>query len=122
MLVVNTIELSDAMRRLKLYAEIGSVPIVTISNTENSQELKLTCGDTLTGKDGEEIISIINPAGIIINRSMKNDDVIKALSVVEAAEVKLFLDNGKTGPTSIVPSVHTDDEDIFNFLLGSCNV
>ncbi len=119
MLVVNTMELSDAMKRLRLYVEEGSVPIITISNTENSQELKLTSADNLTHKDGEEIISIINPSEVIINRSMKNDDIIKVLSVVDAAEVKLFLDSGKKGPTSIVPVVNTDDEDIFNFLIGS---
>lgn len=117
-MTINTVEFLDTLKRLRLYTSIGAEPCVKISN-DNTQELKLISVDDLSGKDGEEIISIINPQGVKIDKVLANDSVIQVLSGIEAAEINFYFVQGRSGASFIIPKVNTSEEDIFNFLISS---
>lgn len=116
-LVINTLELKDAFRRLRLYTDEGSIPSATISNSENAQEIVMTSADNLTGKDGEERISIVNPQGFIIDKCITNDYMIKVLNQTDAAEV--IVNFSQEGAVYVTPKVDNPDQDIFKFVVVS---
>lgn len=117
---VNTLEFKDAIRRLSLYSSIGEEPIVHVSNTHNSQELRLTSNDNTTGKDGEELISINNPTNVILDKSYNNETIVKLLSEIDDNETNIFFLSGDSAqPSFMIPKVNTEEENIYSFLIAS---
>lgn len=115
---VNTIELMDAVKRLKLYYEDGKASIFSIQEENNS--MKLMSADKMTEKDGEEIITIIDLEGAIkLYKGFKNDQVIMILQNIDAPEVDIYysMTENKNIPTFIIPRVQTEQEKIFSFLV-----
>ena len=116
---VNTLEFKDAIRRLALYSSIGEEPIVHVSNTHNKQELRLTSNDNTTGKDGEELISIINPSEVVLDKSFNNETIVKLLSEIDNNETNIFFLSDVAQPSFMIPKVNTEEENIYSFLISS---
>lgn len=120
MIAVNTIEFKNAVKRLSLYTTIGMEPMIHISNDANSQELVLASADNLTGKDGEEIISIINPESQKITKKYHGPSVVQLLGEIEAAETIIYFNNEDYHvPSFMIPKVNNDEENIYSFLIAS---
>ena len=117
-ITLNKIEFMDAIKRLKLYATPGEAP--RFSMVEDGLHLKMTSADTMTEKDGEELISITE-AEIkdAINKTFKNDQMLQILSNIESHEINVYYaqSDNKNIPCFIIPKVHNDEEDIFSFLV-----
>lgn len=119
-LVINTLEFSDAIKRLNLYTFDGTAPIVVIkTNPENLQELILTAQDDLTNKDGEEIMTVINVTGKQIHKAYNSEYLLKALGSIEENEFVFFYNEDHTKPSFMEPKVATETESAFNFLVSA---
>lgn len=119
-IVINTIELSDAIKRLNLYTFDGTAPIVVIkTNPDNVNELILTAQDDLTNKDGEEIMTIVNVTKKHIHKAYNADYLLKVLSSVEDNECIFFYNEDHTKPSFVEPKVATETESAYNFLVSA---
>lgn len=116
-IVMNTIELQAAVKRLKLYASDAETKQVLFS-CDGGNELMLTSADTLTKKDGEEFLTVENKTNTPINKYFGNDHLIQVTSSMEANEFILYFSNEKNRPSFIVPKVNTEEENIFCFLIA----
>jgi DNA polymerase III sliding clamp (beta) subunit (PCNA family) len=114
---VNTLELRDAVKRLKFYAEIGQQPRVHL--TMEGDELKLESADTMTGKFGEEYLSAINPESINLDKVYASEHLIDVLSIVETNDIMLYVSEDRGVPSFIIPLVENKEQDIFSFLIGN---
>lgn len=113
--ILNTIELLDAVKRLKLYANDDDVPKVrfeVISDTE----IQLVSENVNYGRGGQEIITYEGHSDNKLTKSYNIDNIIKILSIVESNEVRFIFEENKNRPSFIVPVVVTDEEDIYSFL------
>lgn len=122
-LTINTLELMGAIKRLALYYPKGLDPKVRISNALNPQELHLFSEDANTDRDGTEIVSVNNPAGLVIEKTYDSKSAIKLLSAIDTGEVELHFIPGAVrspeGNSFIVPRVSTQEENIYSFLLAT---
>lgn len=121
--VINTLEFRDAVKRLKMYTEAGMSPKF-VMQLEND-ELILTAQDTLTGRNGEERISLTEPSKNIIHKGYSNDDFLQILSLVESNDFIFHFEstNATRGnPSFVIPKVNTKEEDIFSFLIANQSV
>lgn len=117
MYIINTLEVNAATKRLKLYASDADTKQVLFS-CDGGGELILTSADTLTKKDGEEIISIDNNTKTPIAKLLSHDHLIQVLSSIESNEFILYYSTVKNNPSFIVPKVNTEEENIFCFLIA----
>lgn len=118
--LVNTMEFLGAMKRLKLYTETGKRAVTNVAMNAQ-EELRLVAGDNLTNKDGEELLTIINPDNYILNKNFANDSMIQILNSIEENEFYFHFSTEKHIPSFIVPKVNTEQEKIFSFLIASIN-
>lgn len=114
-IVINTLEFMYALKRLKLYAN-KEAPTFTIDNKLNSQEIYLQSEDVNRGRSSEEALSITNGQEVTISTAYNIKQMTDILSSTDAAEVRLLFDN--TRVSFVQPIVNTDEEDVFNFLVG----
>lgn len=114
--LVNTLEFRDAVKRLKIYTEPGMAPKVIVEN-ENG-ELKLTARDTLSGREGEEFISLTEPMTHPIQKAYANDHFLQILQLVESNDFTFHFSDGRE-PSFVVPKVANAEEDIFAFLIAN---
>lgn len=117
MYIINTIEANAATKRLKLYASDADTKQVLFS-CDGSNDLILTSADTLTKKDGEEIITIDNNTKTPITKYLGHDHLIQVLSSVDSNEFILYYSTVKNHPSFIIPKVNTEEENIFSFLIA----
>ena len=122
MIGINTLELNDATKRLKLSAMEGVEPIIAISNAANPHEFILTCSDALTGKDGEEIMTVVNPTGLAFAKNFSGNTLTKVLSSIDQSEIDFYFSDQNNVPSFIIPKVTNEEQDIFMFLVSSCIV
>jgi len=116
-IILNTLEFRDAVKRLALYSTVGVEPSFGI-NCQGS-ELRLISEDTLSGKDGEEFISLFEEKeNIPLHKHFKSDYFIQVLSAIESNEFILHFDENTNVPVFIIPKVETQEEDIFSFLIS----
>lgn len=116
--VINTAELLDAVKRLKLYSGESETPSVTFSVISES-ELELTSQDLNFGKSGQEGISFKNVGAPEIKKTLSADFLTKILSIVDTNEVRLHFEEANNKPLFIIPNTATNEENIYSFLLVS---
>jgi DNA polymerase III sliding clamp (beta) subunit (PCNA family) len=106
-IIINTAEFMDAVKRLKLYSstlEAGK-KIRLISNAENKNEIIITASDSLTGKEGEELMSVENTTGRNIDKIISANQILKILSNVEETDFNLYFADEFNIPCYIEPKV-----------------
>lgn len=114
---VNTLELLDAVKRLKLYShETSAYRVLIETNPDNLNEFILTAIDDLTNKAGEEIVAIENLTGTTFRKAFSADMTIKVLSTIETNEVIYKYSEIPTEPSFIDPVVTSKEEEFFSFL------
>lgn len=115
---INTAELLDAVKRLKLYSgesEFAAITFGVISDTE----LELMSQDLNFGRSGQEGISFKNNGAPEIKKSISADFLIKILAIVDTSEVNLYFEEANNKPLFIIPNTSSDEENIYSFLLVS---
>lgn len=117
---VNTIEFSDAIRRLKLYSETGIAPQFNVEVGE--VEAVLTSADKMTGRDGEDIISISENKCHGLKKIFNSDQVLQILSSIDTDNTLVMMSEQSNMPTFFKPKVFTKEEDMFDFLVASINL
>jgi len=115
--IINAIECNSAVKRLQLYASDSDVKQVFFSCGEDNN-LILTSSDTLTKKDGEEIITMENITKTPITKYFAHNHLIKVLNSMESIEFVLHYSSEKNRPSFIIPKVNTEEENIFCFLIA----
>jgi DNA polymerase III sliding clamp (beta) subunit (PCNA family) len=119
-LVVNTLEMMDAIKRLNLYTFDDTAPIVVMkTNPDNINELILTAQDDLTNKDGEEMMTVVNATGKQIHKAYNADYLLKVLSSIDENEFVFFYNEDHTKPSFMEPKIATESESAFNFLVSA---
>jgi DNA polymerase-3 subunit beta len=113
---INTVELMNAMKRLKLYAPSEGKPSVKFS-VESDGEITLFSKDINYNKDGSESVSFTGTADKHIDKSFNIDNILDILTVVESNEVNFFFNDSKSHPSFFVPKVESEEENIYSFLL-----
>ena len=116
-IVINTVEFTDAVKRLRLYAESGEKPSFKIES--RGHELVLSSTDSLLSKDGEDVIDPISYTEKPINRNFFSDQIIQIMTNVDSDEFEFFHTDKNNYPCFIIPKVATDEENIFSFLIAS---
>lgn len=115
--VLNTLEFKDAVKRLKLYALPGTSAMVEMILQDG--ELHMTSRDPMTGRYGEESMSIINPEGLLIDKAYANDHLLSVLGHVDSNEIFFFFDEARQIPSFIVPKVENEKLDVYSFLIAN---
>lgn len=115
----NTIELCDAIKRLKLYSEPGIPPEFDIE--VNEVDTRLTSLDKMTDRDGEEFVSIMNSNTLGIKKTFNSNFMIQILNSIESNDVVVNLSSEPNRPSFIYPKVSTKEEEMFCFLITSIN-
>lgn len=113
---INTVELMNAMKRLKLYAPSEGKPSVKFS-VETEGELTLFSKDINYNKDGSEGVSIMGTVEKHIDKSFNIDNIIDVLTIVESTEVNFHFNDNKNNPSFFVPKVESEEENIYSFLI-----
>lgn len=112
--IVNTGEFSDALKRLKLYTL--EVPRIEMRiNSSNKGELVVSATDDLTGKNGEETMTLANVTDKELKKSFNADFMLKALKEIEENTFNLHYDDKELVPARMYPvSTNTDFSFAFN--------
>ena len=120
-ILINTLEFLDAVKRLKPYApESADAPVVVIkTNPDNLNELIITATDTLTNKEGEEIMTCENETGMLIDKCFSADHVITILSEIEQDNFYLMYSDDNKRPSFMEAKVNSEQEKVFNFLISN---
>lgn len=117
--ICNTLEIKDALRRLRLSC-INDIPVVRMqSNPDNLNEILLTSGDDLTNKSGEEIVTVNNVSGLSIDKGFNIDQLLKILGSFDENEFSFFYNENHKKPSMIEPLLPTARENMFSFLVSS---
>lgn len=112
-IIVNTSELSDALNRLKLYKL--EVPRIEMRINENKGELVVSVTDDLTGRNGEETMTLANVTEKELKKSFNADFMLKALKEIEDNTFNLYYDEKELVPARIYPvSTNVDCSFAFN--------
>ncbi len=113
----NTLEMLDAIKRLKLYShETSGYRVLIETNPDNLNEFMLTAIDDLTNKSGQEFVTIENITGKPFRKAFSADMTIKILSVIETNEFLYKYSDRATDPSFIDPVVTSKEEEFFSFL------
>lgn len=113
---MSTVELTDAVHRLRLYCPTGEVPLFDIENQLNPMEVSLTSFDTVGCKSGFETILVNNPDGHTINKTLNNDFMLTILREVEHPEVSIMFDDSNL--IFVLPKVDNPEEDMYSFMIA----
>ncbi|HHT9135861.1 MAG TPA: hypothetical protein ACFYEK_01310 [Candidatus Wunengus sp. YC60] len=115
-MVINNLELRDAVSRLKLYCSpLDKAKRVTIkTNPENMDELILNSIDNDFGREGEEIMTVKNNAGKAIDKCFSVDYLLRILHCIEATDIQFFWHESDKVACFINP---IDEEQNFQFML-----
>lgn len=118
--VINSLEFKDAFLRLKMYTSMmdSSNRIIVKTNADNINELILTSVDTLTGKDGEERMTIINNAGKHFTKGFTAPSMLNILNCIESNEFLFYFHESPKVAVFITPKVD-EGENNFDFLIGT---
>lgn len=118
---VNAIEFKDAIKRLKIYNTTGMTPSFRIEVGE--VDARMTYVDNLTGRDGEEFISINNNANSVgMDKTFNSDFFLQILNSVETNDLVIKLSDSTNKPCLVYPKVNTEEENMFSFLISSMTV
>lgn len=119
-MIINTLELADALKRLKLFSsEAMSYRFEMQTNPENSQEIVLTAHDEMTGRDGMEVLSVNNVTLDSINKAFSAEMQLKILSIIDTNEFVFYHTEKHNIPCIIEPKVNSDMEKFFSFCTTS---
>lgn len=114
---INTVELLNAMKRLKLYAPSEGKPSVKFS-VEQEGEITLFSKDINYNKDGSEGVSFTsNNVQKHIDKSYNIDNIVDVLTTVESTEVYFYFNESRSQPSFFVPKVESEEKNIYSFLL-----
>lgn len=116
-MILNTLEFKDAVKRLGLYTSAIDTSVTLTTNPENIDELILTAGDKLTNRDGEELMTIINPSKQAINKSFNNEFLTQILAQIDQNDIVLLHSDIERRPCQIIPKVNSEEENIFSFII-----
>ena len=110
--VMNTMEVSDCLKRLKLYTM--EVPQIILNTGSNLHELVLSAANDAFGTSGEDMITINNVCGKNVVRSFNGDQIVQILRNIDDNEFELWLSDSDKKPCQIIP-VNTREGIDFNF-------
>jgi DNA polymerase III sliding clamp (beta) subunit (PCNA family) len=115
---MNTLELSDSLKRLKLYTM--EVPQIVINTGDNLDEVVLSANSGGFGTSGEEVITIKNVSGKNVSKSFNGDQLVQILKNIDDNEFELFLSDSEKKPCQIRP-INTKEgmDSHFKFLITS---
>lgn len=118
--VMNTLEFKDAFSRLRLYSgDFDKDKRVFMEvKSDNLNELTLIASDNMKGKDGEEIMTIVNPTGKTLKKQFNSGSMLKILSNIEDSEIMFFFNESDKVASFIEPKVGVGENN-FNFLITS---
>lgn len=115
---INTSEFRDATKRLLLYAE-PQMPAMMKMSILDQFTMHLFSQDSLSGKDGEEVITIENPNNHPLEKSFTNKYFLEIISCVDTNEFDFHFDSDVRIPSFVVPKVNSEEEEIFTFLIAN---
>lgn len=117
-ITINTTEFSDALKRLKLYTL--EVPRIEMAiGADKLDEMIITATDELTGKSGEEFVSIKNTIGKPLVKAFNADYVIQILKEIEDTNFIFHYGDQEKKPSFIVPIPDNENkENSFLFLIS----
>lgn len=123
-MIINTLEIKDAISRLKMYASIKDDHkcITATTNPDNINEIILTSQDNMTNKSGEETLTVKNLAGKHMKKGLSTGAILNILNCIEEHEFILYYHESNKVVLFIEPKVDEGQENNFNFLTGSVSV
>ena len=115
-IVLNTLEVKDAIKRLSLYSS-GDSPSFIIQNTNDKMSINLSSNDNLQNRDGEEVITLMDELVHPIVKSFGSDYFIQILNNVDTNEFEFFFNENEKQPCFIIPCVNSEEEKLASFLI-----
>lgn len=114
---VNTMEMSDAVKRIKLYATKDKESKFSILiNESNNTEMKITAEDVNFNKNGEEIVSCENTSKCLMDKSFTAEKFLKPLNIFNDQYFDIGFSDNVRQPIKITPS--NENKDKFKFLIS----
>jgi DNA polymerase-3 subunit beta len=116
-IILNTSEFRNAIKRLKLYSEDGSIKLFSMS-FDGNETVTMTSSNSAYQKDGEEVITVKNSGLEALSRGFDSDNILNILSCIYADEMSIHFSADAKIPVFIKPV----GEDQFCFLAQSVKV
>ena len=106
-IVINTTELSDALKRLKLY----TLEIPRVEMDMATDELVVTATDDMTGKSGEESMSVKNVTSKPLRKSFNADYIVDVLREIDENNFTFYYGTEEKKPSFIIPLKEGETKD-----------